>query len=168
MISHLLSDDVDFLYIHIIPKFNINNNILNLTLDKSFINKITSNYKFINDRNMVYYYRKNIYYSYDTSNDSQNCFRFELLNSEIIDISDHFSICINVYKEIKLPCYMFPSTSDIDHKTSFQIKEFKVNNRITLTNKNNKSLYLLYKHSPNVDIDKNISDLQNLFKHLNI
>ena len=160
MISHLLKDDVDIVMMHIIPKTNISNNIIDLNIDKKIINKITSQYKFMNKRDLVYYYRNNIYYSYDGSNDSQACYRFILLNNEIIDISDKYSICINVYKEVKLPCFTFPSTSDIDDKVKFNIQEFKINNRIILTNRDNNSLYLVYKHSSNVDIDKNMNDLQ--------
>ena len=164
MISHLLNNDVDIVTIHIIPKINISRDIIDLNIDKTLINKITSKYKFMNKRNMVHYYRNNIYYSYDTSNDSQSCYRFILLNYEIIDVSDTFSICVNVYKEVKLPCFMFPSTSDISDKVSFNIQEYKVNNRLILTNRNNNSLYLVYKHSSNVDIDKNMDDLRNFLK----
>jgi hypothetical protein len=163
MISHLLHDDVDILIIHIITNHNINNNTIDLHMDKSIIHNLTSHYKYMNTRNLVHYYRNNIYYSYDTSNDSQSCFRFILLNSEIIPINASISICVNVFKEVKLPCFMFPSTSDISDKVSFTVQEYKVNNRITLTNRDNNSIYLSYKHSPNVDIDKNMNDLQKLF-----
>lgn len=166
MISHLLNEDVDVVNIHLVSNKNIDKNYIDLNLEKEFIEDCISKYKFMNKRNMVLYYRKNMYYSYDTSNDAQVIMRFYLLNSEIIKISDEYSICVNTYKEQKLPCYMFSSTNDIDDKVKMRIEEYKVNNRIILTKKDENSLYLVYKHSTNVDIEKNMSDLKNFIENI--
>lgn len=49
--------------------------------------------------------------------------------------------------------HSFACTNDIDNKIIYKTMEFKINNRISLIIKNN-NLYIYYRHSKEVDIDK--------------
>jgi hypothetical protein len=166
MINHLIDDNTDLVYMYLISNKNIDKNYISLDINMNLIKKLTSNYKNINTRNMVYFYRKNKYYSYEKENDSQTIFRSILLKSELIPLTQDYSMYVNCYKEQKLPCYMFPSNKDIDDKVEMNIKDYKINNRISLVNRDNKSIYLYYKHSVNIDMDKNINDIKKFINYI--
>jgi hypothetical protein len=85
-----------------------------------------------------------------------------------MDILDNiFVICS---KNNKQPNYTFPCTNEIDSVSEYIIKEYKISNRISLIlrcdsdsgdgsgsgggGEEIKTLYIEYRHSNNVDIDK--------------
>jgi hypothetical protein len=86
-----------------------------------------------------------------------------------MDILDNiFVICS---KNNKQPNYTFPCTNEIDSVSEYIIKEYKISNRISLIMRSDivsgaggaggevgkevvKTLYIEYRHSSNVDIDK--------------
>ena len=96
-------------------------------------------------------------YTYELSNDNQ------YVSSKIkkhMDILDNiFVICS---KNNKQPNYTFPCTNEIDSVSEYIIKEYKISNRISLILRSDigdshaeiKTLYIEYRHSNNVDIDK--------------
>ena len=49
--------------------------------------------------------------------------------------------------------HSFACTNDINNKINYKTYEFKINNRVSLIIKNN-NLFIQYKHSKEVDIDK--------------
>jgi hypothetical protein len=89
-----------------------------------------------------------------------------------MDILDNILVICS--KNNKQPNYTFPCTNEIDSVTEYIIKEYKISNRISLimrcdiANKEAdaaagisgeacyeiKTLYIEYRHSSNVDIDK--------------
>jgi hypothetical protein len=70
----------------------------------------------------------------------------------------------------KYPQYIFPCTNEIDNISIYSIKEFKINNRISLMIRYDylnddiisKSFNIEYRHSPNVEIDKINEYINNL------
>jgi hypothetical protein len=65
------------------------------------------------------------------------------------------------YKYSKVPVYMFPCINDIDYVCEYTLTSTNLTNRISLVIRNDEygnSVYIEYKHSPNVDIEK-IEDL---------
>ena len=103
-------------------------------------------------------------YTYELSNDNQ------YVSSKIkkhMDILDNILVICS--KNNKQPNYTFPCTNEIDSISEYIIKEYKISNRISLILRSDvgdggsgsgdggediKTLYIEYRHSNNVDIDK--------------
>jgi len=134
---------------------SIENNCINLiTVNKNIKLKFTK-------RDFAVYYKNDLFYIYDLSNDSQFTYKSKLLNHEIININNKL-FSINSYKETKVSCYLFPSTNNISKKTKYTLEEFRINNRLSFsikTENEKKIAFITYKHSSNVDIEKMNIDL---------
>jgi len=129
---------------------------------------VEKKYKKYKEEKYKSYHHKDKVYTYELSNDNQ------YVSSKITTSSIYAkpNIFILSSKIDKFPQYIFPCTNDIDNISTYTIKEFKINNRISLmirydysaantanaANAANaataKSFYIEYRHSPNVEIDK--------------
>jgi hypothetical protein len=115
---------------------------------------IEKKYKKYKEEKYKLYHHKDKVYTYELSNDNQH------VSSKITTSSTHIkspSIFILSSKIDKYPQYIFPCTNDIDSISTYTIKEFKINNRISLMLRDDatvKVFYIEYRHSPNVEIDK--------------
>jgi hypothetical protein len=79
-----------------------------------------------------------------------------------MDIIDNILVICS--KNNKQPNYTFPCTNEIDSISEYIIKEYKISNRISLILRGDSggdsgseeinTLYIEYRHSNNVDIDK--------------
>ena len=141
-IKKLITDNTNIIEIYLMKKSDI-------FIKENSLRKIKNNFKKTKQCKYAYYCRNNCNYVYDLSNDSQYVYTRKLENTEIIN--DEFYVF--VYNEIKLPTHTFACTNDINYKYIAEITEFKINNRIILTIKNN-NVYIHYKHNKDVDIDK--------------
>jgi hypothetical protein len=105
------------------------------------------------------YTHKERIYTYELSNDNQ------FVSSKIkkhMDIIDNILVICS--KNNKQPNYTFPCTNEIDSISEYIIKEYKISNRISLIlrcdsggdsgSEEINTLYIEYRHSNNVDIDK--------------
>jgi len=148
-ISNLLSNDTNVIEIYILNSNNEKDCLKkNIYLDDIYLNKIKNKFKLTKETTLVYYNRNNLSYVYDLSNDSQYVFLRKLEN--IDEKSNLYGLAFN---EMKMQTHSFACTNDIDNKTKYKILEFKINNRISLIIKNN-NLYIYYRHSKEVDIEK--------------
>jgi hypothetical protein len=99
------------------------------------------------------YFNKERVYTYELSNDNQYVYTKIKKHLDIID-----NILVIASKHDKQPNYTFPCTNDIDNICEYTIKEYKISNRLSLIirydDENIKTLFIEYKHSQNVDIDK--------------
>ena len=159
-INELISNNTNLIEIFITNKIT-NNNRLDIDISKHKIDKIKNKYNF-KQYNYRVIYRNNLIYTYDLNNDSQ------IVNEKKLEkIINNNKYSIIVYNDNKYPTYLFPCTNDIDHKTNIILNEYKLNNRISLFIRNENdvhSIYIQYKHSNNVDIEKMeniINDLLN-------
>jgi hypothetical protein len=134
------------------------NNVIDVSVKNSLETFIDNYYKKSRIEKYKSYTHKERIYTYELSNDNQ------YVSSKIkkhMDILDNiFVICS---KNNKQPNYTFPCTNEIDSISEYIIKEYKISNRISLilrsdscsdSNEEIKTLYIEYRHSNNVDIDK--------------
>tara|TARA_B110001452_G_scaffold42156_1_gene32350 strand:+ start:463 stop:957 length:495 start_codon:yes stop_codon:yes gene_type:complete len=148
-IHNIITDNTNLIEIYLINKHN--DNMIELNNKKELIDKILNKYKF---KMLKYksYYRNNLTYTYDLTNDNQYVNEKNLENYKINDNIAYIS-----YNEFKYPPFMFGCTNNIDHKIEYTLYEYKLNNRISLIIRNEnkkKCIYIQYKHSNIVDIEK--------------
>ena len=132
-------------------------NVIDVSVKNSLETFIDNYYKKSRVEMYKSYTHKERIYTYELSNDNQ------FVSSKIkkhMDILDNiFVICS---KNNKQPNYTFPCTNEIDSVSEYIIKEYKISNRISLIMRSDvgdsraeiKTLYIEYRHSNNVDIDK--------------
>ena len=166
-----LTDDVNIIEIFFCKSGNGTEIDVRITSDIESI--VEKKYKKYKEEKYKSYHHKDKVYTYELSNDNQ------YVSSKITTSSIYAkpNIFILSSKIDKFPQYIFPCTNDIDNISTYTIKEFKINNRISLmirydysvaNTANAKSFYIEYRHSPNVEIDKineYVNNLINTYAH---
>ena len=153
-------EDINLIEIYFINRGIPNENVIDVSVKNSLETFIDNYYKKSRVEKYKSYTHKERIYTYELSNDNQ------FVSSKIkkhMDILDNiFVICS---KNNKQPNYTFPCTNEIDSISEYIIKEYKISNRISLIMRSDvgdsgdggeeiKTLYIEYRHSNNVDIDK--------------
>ena len=162
-INELITDNTNIIEIYLNNDKIINNKI-DITLGKNKIEKILNKYKFKPEVTYTQYNKKNLLLLYDMSNDSQIVFE---KNLQIYKEFDKYIIF--TYDEKKLPPYMFGCDNNIDNKSIYKIKEYKINNRISIINRlenNNNSIFISYKHDKHVDLEKNENIINDIIRNI--
>jgi hypothetical protein len=161
-IRKMITDDTNIIEIYLIKNKN-DNTILktDISRDDNYLDKIRRKFKLTRNTTHVYYMRNNMTYVYDLSNDSQFVFIRKLENIDTT-IQGLYGIA---YNEMKLQPYTFACTDDINKRMEYNVEEFKINNRISIIIKN-KSVYIHYRHSKEVDIDKIQETINYILKKL--
>ena len=150
-------EDINLIEIYFINHGIPNDNVIDVSVKNSLETFIDNYYKKSRVEKYKSYTHMERIYTYELSNDNQ------YVSSKIkkhMDILDNiFVICS---KNNKQPNYTFPCTNEIDSVSEYIIKEYKISNRISLILRSDigdsraeiKTLYIEYRHSNNVDIDK--------------
>lgn len=151
MIKQILTDNTNIIEIYLMNTQKTQMR-MNIYLDDTFLNKIKKKFKLTRETTLVYYNKDNLSYVYDLSNDSQYLYLRKLENSQIKTINEYnlYGIALN---EMKMQTYLFGCANNIDNREEMKIQEFRINNRISLIIKNN-NLYINYRHSKDVDLEK--------------
>jgi len=165
-ISKLLTENTNVIEIYLMNKLksNVDNSVLSkidIYINDGLLNKIRTKFKTTKETTLVYYNRNNLSYIYDLSNDSQFVYLRKLENAMITD-DNFYGLSFN---EMKMQTHSFACTNDIDNKVEYKIQEFKINNRISLIIKNN-NVYIYYKHSKDVDIEKTQEIINGIIKKM--
>ena len=161
-IANIVTDNTNLIEIYPINKYN--NCKIELKKNNILIDKILNKYKF-KISSYKSYYKNNLIYTYDLSNDSQFITDKKF---EYLDITDD-NIAILLYNDCKLATNIFACTNNIDHVVEYILYEYKLNNRISLIirkENSNKIIYIQYKHSNIVDIEKMELIINSLIKEL--
>jgi len=146
-------------------------NIIDVSVKNSLETFIDNYYKKSRVEKYKSYTHKERTYTYELSNDNQYVSSKIKKQMNILD-----NILVICSKNNKQPNYTFPCTNEIDSVTEYIIKEYKISNRISLIMRCDivskeadaagtagisgeacdeiKTLYIEYRHSSNVDIDK--------------
>jgi len=160
-ITSLLCDDTNIIEIYLMNLNGSNDNKMNIRMTDDYLDKIRKRFKLTKETTIVNFNRNNLSYVYDLSNDSQYVYLRKLDNMII-----KANLCALAFNEMKMQTHSFACTNDIDNKVEYKYQEFKINNRISLIIKNN-NIYIHYRHSKEVDLDKIQDIITNVIKRLN-
>jgi hypothetical protein len=143
--------------------------VINVNINSDIEGIIEKKYKkYKEDKYKSYHYKDKVY-TYELSNDNQHVSSKIMTKSKYVK-HNKSGIFILSSKIDKFPQYIFPCTNEIDNISTYIIKEFKINNRISLMLRSDylndkevaKSFNIEYRHSPNVEIDKINEYINNL------
>lgn len=165
-ISSYICDDTNLVEIYFcLYKYNDENAFnINLKMSDDIVENFKEKYK--NTKLLKYksYYINDKFYTYDLSNDYQSVnSRILLKKAHIIRRKKNTDLYINSYKHEKYPSHLFACTDNIDYISEVEIYECRLNNRVSINLKYEDGIpiiYIEYKHSPNVEINK-ISEMIN-------
>lgn len=156
-LHHLITDDANLVEYYITPLISDENKI-NIKMKEDFITKVKQEFKnyTYKSNDFTVFFRNELSYIYDVSNDNQFVYS-KYKEKTLIYKKKQFDVFGISYKNSKLPTYVFPCLDDINYKTKYNIYEIKLSNRVNLVIKKDdfgQYLYIEYKHSPQVDIEK--------------
>jgi hypothetical protein len=175
-LTEFITEDVNIIELFMC-KDNVDTDVIDVNIYSDIENIIEKKYKKYKDEKYKSYHYKDKIYTYELSNDNQYVTSKMMIKSKFDNYnngnSNKSKIFILSSKIDKFPQYIFPCTNEIDNISIYSIKEFKINNRISLiirydysnNHENNiisKSFYIEYRHSPNVEIDKINEYINNL------
>ena len=110
-------------------------------------------------------------YIYELSNDNQYVISKNMKKNGLIKNDTKCRLYILSSKIDKYPQYTFPCTNELDNVSEIKISEYKISNRISLNVRAENginSLYIEYKHSPNVEIDKMNENINKIIKNIEL
>lgn len=167
-LKEFIADDVNIIELFLCKDSDKDSSVIDVNITSEFESIIEKKYKKYKEERYKSYHHKDKVYTYELSSDNQYVSSKITMKSEVIknaNANAKPNIFILSSKIDKFPQYIFPSTNDLDNITTYLIKEFKINNRISLMLRYDylngkedkvvsKSFYIEYRHSPNVEIDK--------------
>jgi len=172
-LTEFITDDVNIIEIFLCNDSKDNDSdadrsVIDVNITSDFESFIEKKYKKYKEERYKSYHHKDKVYTYELSSDNQYVSSKITIKSELIknnNANAKSNLFILSSKIDKFPQYIFPCTNDIDNITMYLIKEFKINNRISLMLRYDylngcedkvvsKSFNIEYRHSPNVEIDK--------------
>lgn len=148
--------------------------IINLNIDDSIINDIQAKYKNWKTTKYKGYSRNHMTYLYNLTDDSQFVYT-KVYSQEKQTTHDYMAKASShqwhtvPYAYSKLPTHIFPCTNDINDVCEYTLTETKLTNRITLAIRKDqygKYLYIEYKHSPNVDVEKSENIIREIMRNI--
>ena len=165
-LSDFITDDVNIIEIFFCnaAAADATDTLIDVRMTSDIESIVEKKYKKYKEEKYKSYHHKDKVYTYELSNDNQYVSSKITIRSKPVKPTKPVkpNIFILSSKIDKFPQYIFPCTNDIDNISTYTIKEFKINNRISLMIRYDyldgvaiaKSFYIEYRHSPNVEIDK--------------
>lgn len=150
-----------------------NNDVVDIRIEDNIIKKISEKYKNLKSNKPVKYityHRNELMYTYDLTDDNQIVYSKLMENCLYIDTnSDNTNLYMMSYKHSKVPIHLFPCLNDIDYVCEYTLTEIKLTNRLSLIIREDeygKYVYIEYKHSSQVDIEKIEQNINNIIKNI--
>lgn len=132
--------------------------IFDLNLNDNVIKNIEGRLKNPKISEFKSYHMNDKIYIYELQNDNQYVISKNMVNMKNVKrIRKDTNLLVLSYQIQKYHPYTFPCTNNIDYVSEYSIKEFKINNRITVNIKkegDKQSAYIEYRHSENVEMQK--------------
>ena len=140
-----------------------NDDKIDINVNNETLKKLKGLFKNTRELTYIHFYKNNLEYIYDTTNDSQLLILRKIVKDEYKITNKKYNLYSIAFNESKLPNHYFPCTNDIDHREEIKVFEFKINNRISILIKNNNYL-IQYRHNVMVDLDKTQDIINTLIK----
>ena len=154
-VQSLLPEGTNLIEIYVTKKIK-DSFAIDINLNDGFITKVMSLFNNWKTTEYTSFYKNDLVYIYESSNDNQYVYSKHKECDRIIQKNKHDLYFIS-YKYSKIPTHLFPCTNDIDDRISFIINECKLSNRLSLIIKKDPfatSVFIEYRHSPQVEIEK--------------
>lgn len=167
-LENYLDDNVNIVEIFFVKNI-LENKMLDIAIGDNIIKNIK--YKKNKDENYKMYYMNDKIYIYELSNDNQYVISKNMKKNGLIKNDTKCRLYILSSKIDKYPQYTFPCTNELDNVSEIKISEYKISNRISLNvrvENGINSLYIEYKHSPNVEIDKMNETINKIIKNIEL
>lgn len=170
---YIASENTNHIEIYLI-KSQSSVNITDLNLDDTIIKEAQAKYKNWKTTKYIGYARNHLTYLYNLTDDNQTVYtKVNVTSASHQSLSSHqhkpYQWHIIPYTYSKLPTHIFPCTNDINDVCEYILAEAKITNRITLMIREDqygKYLYIEYKHSPNVDVEKSESIISQMMRNI--
>lgn len=131
---------------------------IDINIPEDYITSIEAKFKNAKIASYKSYYMRDKIYTYELADDNQVVTsKYKVSSKYISRDKKPYDFFVVSSKIEKFPPYTFPCTNEIDHICSYTIKEYKINNRISVAIRSEEdihSLYVEYRHSENVELDK--------------
>jgi len=145
-------------------------NIIDICIDDKMIELIQYKYKNFKTTKYICYYRNELCYVYDMTDDNQYVYsKLKKIDNTIPTKRREYELYMISYKFSKLPTHLFPCLNDIDDVVEYTLSECKLTNRLSLIiRKDNygQYVYIEYKHSPQMDIEKIQANINNIINNI--
>ena len=154
-INSLISDGTNLIEIYITKSIK-DPLIIDINISDAFAMKVIESFPNWKRTEYTSFYRNELVYTYDMSNDNQIVFS-KIKQTDFIVNKKKKDLYFISYKHSKLPTHLFPCTHDINDRVTYTIDECKLSNRLSLILKKDSystSLFIEYRHSPQVEMDK--------------
>lgn len=146
------------------------NNVIDIRVDDKMLDLIQHKYKNFKTTKYICYYRNELCYVYDMTDDNQYVYsKLKKIDSIIPTKRREYELYMISYKFSKLPTHLFPCLNDIDDVVEYTLSEYKLTNRLSLIiRKDNygQYVYLEYKHSSQMDIEKIQANINNIMNNI--
>ena len=165
-LTDFITDDVNIIELFLCKDI-VEDDVIDVTIDNDIESIVERKYKKYKEEKYKSYHHKDKVYTYELSNDNQYVSSKIVVKSKYVMYNNNnkSNLYILSSKIDKYPQYIFPCTNDIDYISTYSIKEYKINNRISLLircdylnedeqQNSTKTFYIEYRHSLNVEIDK--------------
>lgn len=145
-------------------------NVIDICISDKMINLIYSKYKNFKTTKYICYYRNELCYVYDLTDDNQYVYsKLKKKDNTMVTKQREYELYMISYKLSKLPTHLFPCLNDIDHVVEYTLSEYKFTNRLSLIirkDKDGQYLYIEYRHSTQMDIEKIDSNINHIINNI--
>jgi hypothetical protein len=154
-IHSLLSDGTNLIEIYFTKKIK-DPYVIDTNISDAFTMKVMETFSNWKKTEYTSFYKNDLVYTYDMSNDNQIVFSKIKQMDRIVNKKNNNLYFIS-YKHSKIPTHIFPCTCDIDDRVTYTIDECRLSNRLSIILKKDSystSLFIEYRHSPQVELEK--------------
>ena len=165
----LLTDDINLIEIYITKPFT-KSNVIDIGHQNRYIKYVKDQYKNWKTTSYTMFNKNELTYLYELSTDNQIVYT-KIRQSDMIIKKKHIDTYIIAYTHSKMPTHIFPCENEIDYRCVYSLSEIKITNRLSLiikTENDISCIYIEYRHSPNVEIEKIEENINSIISKIDI
>lgn len=164
-IQSLIVDDTNLVEVFFVHKSNRKGIRLDVSVNDDALAKVRELYVNPRTSRQKLFHQKAMTYMYDLNDDSQCVYTRTLTGYS----NPCHGVHMYSYKHSKMPTHLFPCTNTIEHVSECEVSEYRITNRISLKimcDEHGSYVFVQYRHSDNVEIDKVQSCIDGIIKNL--